>query len=170
MQRQLSATVGHTEHVVVAEPSPDGRWRIAIDGVERTVDAREVRRGVWSLLIDGASWVVAIDPRKAGTVVLARGAETAVTVVDARRKRLAEAVRREPAGGGGGVIRAPIAGKVVKVMVAAGATVAVGQPVAVLEAMKMENEIKADAAGTVRTVHVEPGRSVETSEAMITLE
>ena len=45
-----------------------------------------------------------------------------------------------------------------------------GQPVAVLEAMKMENEITADRGGSVTTIHAQPGQSVETQEPLLTLQ
>jgi biotin carboxyl carrier protein len=58
---------------------------------------------------------------------------------------------------------------VVKLLVEVGATVAAGEGVAVLEAMKMENEIKADRGGVVSAVHVRPGQSVETQETLVSL-
>jgi biotin carboxyl carrier protein len=128
-----------------------------------------VRPGTWSLLIDGESHLVDVDHRKTGTVVTVGGSETTMQVQDARRKRLAEAVHRDPGAGSGEVIRAPIAGKVIKILVAPGAAVAAGQGVCVVEAMKMENEIKAGQSGKVATVHVQPGQSVESQEPLLTL-
>ena len=171
MQRELCATVGDNEHAVTAEITEDGRWRVVIDGREQLVDAREVRPGTWSLLIDGESLLVDLDERKLGTVALAGAYETPIKLEDARRKRLAEVARRsDKQGGGADVINAPIAGKVVKVLVEAGAQVTEGQGIVVLEAMKMENEIKAPRAAVVEAVHVEAGQSVETHEPLLTLE
>ena len=65
---------------------------------------------------------------------------------------------------------APIAGKVVKIFVEVGAEVEPGQAVVVLEAMKMENEIKASRAGRVSTIHVAPGASVETRAKLVSIE
>lgn len=170
MKREWCATVGTEDHELTVEPAADGRWRVVVGGVEQVVDARELRPGSWSLIVDGRSWVVDLDHRKRGTVVLARGTETPIAVEDARRRRLAAAVTREGSGGAGGeVVRAPIAGKVVKVLVEAGAEVQAGQAVAVLEAMKMENEIKASQAGAIKEVHVTAGQSVETNEPLLTI-
>ena len=67
-------------------------------------------------------------------------------------------------------LSAPIPGKVVAVKVAAGDEVAAGQPLVVLEAMKMENELTAENAGRVTAVHIEPGATVESGELLVELE
>ncbi len=171
MQRELCATVGKDEHSVVAERLEDGRWRVVIDEREHVVDAREVRPGTWSLVIEGRSWLVDLDQRKRGLVALHGATRTPVLLEDARRKRLAEMARRgEDAEGGEHTLGAPIAGKVVKVLVAVGDEVAEGQGIIVLEAMKMENEIKASRAAVIKAVHVEAGQSVDTQEPLLTLE
>ena len=64
---------------------------------------------------------------------------------------------------------APIAGKVVKVLVEVGATVAAGQGVIVLEAMKMENELTAERGGTVAKIHKAAGEPVDSGELLVTL-
>lgn len=171
MQGELCATVGKKEHSVTAEVTEDGRWRVTIDGREQLVDAREVRPGTWSLLMDGNSWLVDLDERKTGTVALFGTTETPIKLEDARRKRLAEVAHRDASSGGAAdTISAPIAGKVVKVLVEVGAVVKTGQGLVVLEAMKMENEIKAPRDATVKAIHASAGQSVETQEPLLTLE
>ena len=168
MRREISATVEGREVTIAIEPSADGRWQISVDGqAARLVDAVEIRPGTWSLLADGMSLVVDLDRRTPAAVLFA-GAEARIELVDARRRRLARSVAQ---GGAqkGEVVRAPIAGRVVKLLVAAGDQVAADQGVAVLEAMKMENEIKAARGGMVETLHVQPGQSVDTQEPLITL-
>jgi len=171
MRREISATVEGREVTIAIEPSADGRWQVSIDGREaRLVDAVEIRPGTWSLLCDGVSLVVDLDRRAPAPAMLFAGGEARVELVDARRRRLAQAVGQGAAGAQRGeVVRAPIAGRVVKLLVAAGDEVAADQGVAVLEAMKMENDIKAARGGVVETVHVQPGQSVETQEPLITL-
>jgi acetyl-CoA/propionyl-CoA carboxylase biotin carboxyl carrier protein len=75
------------------------------------------------------------------------------------------------AGGGGGTgsIAAPMQGTIVKVDVAAGDTVAAGQVVCVLEAMKMENNVTADVAGTVAEVKVEAGQAVGAGDLLLVI-
>ncbi|MDB5071901.1 MAG: acetyl-CoA carboxylase, biotin carboxylase [Candidatus Eremiobacteraeota bacterium] len=76
---------------------------------------------------------------------------------------------RKSATGVGNDVISPMHGVVVEVMVAQGASVAEGDVVAVIEAMKMMNEIRAHKAGTVAKVHVEPGATIEARTPLITL-
>ena len=172
MRYELSAVVGEREVAISVERGAGGEWRVGIDGAPpRAVDAVEIRPGAWSILCDGRSILVDVDHRGGGSAVLVGGEEVRVDLVDARRRRLAQAVGAGTKGGNRGeLLRAPIAGKVVKILVAAGHEVVAGEGVAVLEAMKMENEIRADRGGTVKTVHVSAGQSVDTGELLITLE
>ena len=169
MSHELCATVGDSERALRIERTESGEFRVVDGAGERVVDAREIRPGTWSLIIDGRSWVVDLDNRRAGTVVLVAGTETPVALEDARRKRLAEAVAGGASQVSGEQLRAPIAGKVVKVLVDKGASVAPGDSVVVLETMKMENEIRSAAGGVVDAIHVEAGQSVETQEILVTL-
>jgi biotin carboxyl carrier protein len=169
MRHELQATLGGREVAITVERGRDGHWRVAVDGGPvRPVDAVEIRPGTWSLLVEGRSIVVDVDRRAGGSALLVGGEEVKIELADARRTRLAQAVGGRAATRGE-LVRAPIAGKVVKVLVAAGAEVTAGQGVAVLEAMKMENEIRADRGGTVETIHVQPGQSVDSGELLVTL-
>ena len=171
MRYELSAVVGEREVAISVERAAGGEWQVQLDGgPPRAVDAVEIRPGTWSLLCDGRSLLVDVDRRGGATAVLVGGEDTRVDLVDARRRRLAQAVGAGArAGSRGELLRAPIAGKVVKILVAAGQEVAAGDGVAVLEAMKMENEIRADRGGTVTTIHVTPGQSVDTGALLVTL-
>lgn len=154
----------------VADPTgaASARFRVTIDGAERLVDARLVRPGTWSLVIDGASFVVDLDKRRTGISASVGASEALLTVEDALHKRLATAAGpRTPARGES--IRAPIAGKVVKVLVEVGDQVAPGTPVIVLEAMKMENELIAERGGTVASIPKATGQAVDTGDLLVEL-
>ena len=90
--------------------------------------------------------------------------------VESDRSRAAEQAKRSSVGSGDLVIKSPMPGRVVKVLVAKGAAVEVGQGLLVLEAMKMENEVKAKVAGTVAEVHVAAGAAVEGGAKLVTLQ
>lgn len=171
MKRELIATAlgREIEISVEAGADGDGRWRVVIDGAERLVDAKQIRPGTWSLVIDGRNYLVDLDKRKQGTALSSRLAETVAVIEDARRKRLAKAAHREGLASRGEELRAPIAGKVVKVLVEVGAQVAAGQGVIVLEAMKMENELVAERGGTVSAIHKQAGQPVDTGDLLVTL-
>ncbi len=170
MRREFIATVGSEQRSLTVENGENGSYHVIIDGRAQEVDAAAVGGGTWSLLIDGRSYLIDLEERHSGTVVLTHTSETSLLVEDALRKRLAEAVSgRDPGAGTGEVLVAPIAGRVVKIMVAPGDVVEAGQAVAVLEAMKMENEINAERGGEVETVHVAAGDAVDTRDVLVTL-
>jgi len=170
VKRELIVTAEGTDRSVTVDgPLPDGRFRVAIDGTERLVDARAIRPGTWSLVIEGRSFVVDLDPRRAGIAATIGASQATLVVEDALHKRLASAANAGRATATGESIRAPIAGKVVKVLVAVGEQVAAGTPVVVLEAMKMENELVAERGGTVATITKSAGQAVETGDLLVEL-
>ncbi len=88
--------------------------------------------------------------------------------------RTAQAAAREAAlaagrkgGAGGGQVKAPMPGRVVRVLVTVGQEVAEGAPLAIVEAMKMENELRAATGGVVRAVHVAEGVAVESGQLLL---
>jgi biotin carboxyl carrier protein len=173
VKRELIVTAeGRDRSVIVDGPGPDGRFRISIDGVEQLVDAVALRPGSWSLIIAGRSYQVDLDRRRGGVAASVAGGDGAGNVMlqveDALHRRLASAGGRAPARGES--IRAPIAGKVVKVLVAVGDPVAPGSAVIVLEAMKMENEIAAERGGTVSAIHKAAGQAVDTGDLLVEIE
>ena len=169
MRHELSAILGGREVAITIERGRDGQWRVALDGgPERPVDAVEIRPGTWSILLDGRSLVVDVDRRAGRTSLLVGGEEVAIEIADARKRRLAQSVAGRHAASGE-LIRAPIAGRVVKLLVEVGQAVTAGQGVAVLEAMKMENEIRADRGGTVAAIGAQSGQSVESGALLVTL-
>ena len=168
MKREWIATVANTEHSVVIEPQSPGRWNVVIGDRQRLVDARRISDTTWSLAIDGEAWLVDLATDGTTTVAMVGSTEISLTLEDARRRRLSGSVQRPD--DEGQVVRAPIAGKVVKSIVKVGDQVAVGDALMVLEAMKMENEIRASVAGVVVSVNVEAGHSVESREILLVIE
>ena len=169
MKRELIVTADGADRTVTVDgPLPDGRFKISIDGTERIVDAKQIRPGTWSLLLDGQQFVVDLDRRRTGIAASVGASEALLTVEDALHRRLASAAGTR-AQTRGESIRAPIAGKVVKVLVAVGDQVAAGTPVIVLEAMKMENELIAERGGTVATISKSAGQAVDTGDLLVEL-
>ncbi|MFN2372887.1 MAG: acetyl-CoA carboxylase biotin carboxyl carrier protein subunit [Cyclonatronaceae bacterium] len=72
--------------------------------------------------------------------------------------------------GGGGQLKAPMPGKILKVLVNSGGEVKAGDPVIILEAIKMENELKSPVDGTLIAIHVDEGQSVEKNELLLEIE
>jgi biotin carboxyl carrier protein len=173
MKRELIVTAdGQDRTVVVEGPLPgegDGRFRVTIDGTVHEVDGRAIRPGTWSIVVANRSYNVELDKRRNGIAASVGASEAVLQVEDALHRRLAAAAHpRDKARGE--TIRAPIAGKVVKVLVAAGDVVAVGAPIIVLEAMKMENELVAERGGTVKSVLKQAGQAVDTGDVLVEIE
>lgn len=172
MKRELIVTAdGRDRTVTVEGPLPDspGRFRVTINGIAHEVDGRAIRPGTWSVVVGGRSFLVDLDRRRNGIAASVGASEAMLQVEDALHRRLAAAAHpRDKARGE--TIRAPIAGKVVKVLVAVGDEVAPGTPVIVLEAMKMENELVAERGGKVKTVSKQAGQAVETGDLLIEIE
>jgi biotin carboxyl carrier protein len=167
VKRELVVTAdGRDRTVIVDGPGQDGQFRISVDGAEQAVDARALRPGTWSLIIGGRSYIVDLDRRRTGIAASVGASEALLQVEDALHKRLASAAGARPAARGES-IRAPIAGKVVKVVVAVGDQVAPGAAVIVLEAMKMENELAAERGGTVSAIHKAAGQAVDTGDLLV---
>jgi len=170
MKREWIVTAqGRDRTVVVEGPLENGRLRITIDGQASEVDARAVRPGTWSIAIGDRTFTVDLDHRRTGVNASVGAGEVLLQVEDALHRRLAAAAQPRGGRGSGETIRAPIAGKVVKVLVAPGDTVAAGSAVIVLEAMKMENELVAERGGKVEKIHKLAGQPVDTGELLVTL-
>lgn len=170
MKREWIVTAdGHDRTIVVEGPLADGKLRVTIDGEARDVDARAVRPGTWSVVIAGKSYLVDLDRRRTGIAASVGASEAMLQVEDALHRRLAQAAQPRGGASRGETLRAPIAGKVVKLLVAPGDAVAPGTAVIVLEAMKMENEIVSERGGTVTAVHKQAGQAVDTGDVLIEL-
>jgi len=148
-------------------------WQILLDGHSIELDpqhlesVREVERGVYSVLLDGRSFEVRAIAAPAGLVVEAGGRRHAVEVRDPRN---AGRQSRAALGGGRQNIAAPMPGKVIRLLVGEGDAVDVGQGLVVVEAMKMQNEMKASRAGRVAEVRVRDGDTVGAGDTLVVLE
>ena len=154
-----------------------GRFRVTVDGVAAT-GRRRARRRVRP--VAAASTATSGDvsrerrssrpaPARGELLVVRSTAGPSRSIVNGRRA----ASRRRRRGGtrdGGQPIVAPMPGRVVRVLVAAGDEVAARQAVVVVEAMKMENELRSPKAGRVKDVAVTPGTSVEAGRVLVVIE
>ncbi len=146
----------------------DGRVECRLDGKAVAIDAEMTARDVLSLLIDGKSYEIkrAIGPADTHMVVGLTRYETEVR--DPRSFR----ARKAAAGGEAGPKKlvSPMPGKVVRILAAKGTEVEAGQGVIVVEAMKMQNEIKSPKKGVVQQVLAAEGAAVNAGEALAIVE
>jgi biotin carboxyl carrier protein len=154
---------GRLSRVSVQRIGADHRYRFTIDGQSAEVTAVRLERGTWSLILpDGSQHVVAVSGRPASgfTVHLSSGDVTAAVAGRGHRANRGRVGTQEGAESGPARIVAPMPGKVVRVLVTPGQNVQAGEGIIVIEAMKMENELRAPRAGVVRHVAARPGLSV----------
>lgn len=120
------------------------------------------------LTLDGRPTTLPLEREGRGRwVISVHGERHGVEVVDERTRHIRSLAGSGAAIAAGGIIKAPMPGLVVRIQVELGQRVAAGAPVAVLEAMKMENQLKAPAAGVIRAIHVRPGDAVEKGKGLI---
>ncbi len=146
-------------------PVVDG---VPVSGAElATLPGTPVRH----LLADGRSFEMTVQPgeRRGRWRIGVGGARFDVDAVDERTRAI-----REMTGGGEAeavkTINAPMPGLVVRILVEPGAAVRAGQGVVIVEAMKMENELKAPADGVVSRIDVQPGQTVDKGAVLVVLE
>lgn len=145
-----------------------GGCRFRFDGgAEQDATLEEVEPGVYSILLNGRSYEAKIEPGADRLFVAVGGRRFAVQVRDPRawdpglKSRCSEG--RES-------ISTPMPGKVVRVLVSEGDSVQAGQGIIVVEAMKMQNEMKAPKAGRVVSVDVRPGDTVAAGQVLASVE
>lgn len=172
-------TLDGTEHVVELDQLAPCQFEVALDGAVCHVDACVPRPDTISLLIDGHSHDVAIerivarDPAESLATrcnVRLHSLVIPVEVLDERRHNLRALAGDAAVATGRCEIVAPMPGKVVKLLVERGARVEAGQGVAVVEAMKMENEIRCPGAGTVVDVRAQAGQAVDRGSILLVVE
>jgi biotin carboxyl carrier protein len=168
--RYLATLHGHTKQVAVqVEDNGQGQLVLLLDGKRHAVDALGLEHGAVSLLVDGQVYDVEFDDVGEEVQVQVRGDVFRVDVADERSLRLragATTLKVE----GRVTLTAPMPGKVVRVLVKQGEAVQEGQGLLVVEAMKMENELKSPKAGTVTEVFAKEGSPVEANAKLLTVE
>ena len=172
---QYDVLIGeHTRKVVVQRAG--AAWTVTVDGTVYDVDAARVDGAMLSLLVGqrgvagpsrSVPAVVVSGKMPGALAVHVNGRQLPVTISESGRAR-----RRGAAAAGAGPQRltAPMPGKVVRVLVALGDDVEAGQGLVVVEAMKMENELRAAKAGRVVSVSVIEGQSVDAGAVLAVVE
>ena len=161
------ATVGNRA-VEVDVTRENGRYRVTLGEQVWDVDARLTAQGICSLIIDGVSHVADVEDH-AGECVVDVGGETYAVQVEEHTRHIIRTRGGAEGGAGGQTVKAPLPGKITHVAVQVGDAVTAGQSLLVIEAMKMENELKATAAGTVREVRVTAGQAVNAGDVLLVI-
>ena len=147
----------------------ENTWQCVVDGKAMEVDAALTARDVLSLLIGNKAYEIKRERSLQGELhVVIGSARYAVDVQDPRSLR----TRRAAAGAEAGPqkINAAMPGKIVRIMVKEKDEVTAGQPILVMEAMKMQNEIKSPKAGKVQKVLTSEGSTVNAGDTLAVIE
>ncbi|MCB0047902.1 MAG: biotin/lipoyl-binding protein [Caldilineaceae bacterium] len=160
------AMIGENEYEI--EIDEEG---VQIDG--RPVDVSLELAGdadLYSMLFNGRSYELMLEASRYQYAVTVRGDQYQVQIEDERARRLNAARGQEPVPEGEYGIRAPIPGLVVQVLVEEGDEVEENQSLLILEAMKMENDIRSPRACTIKKINVAAGQRVEQNAVMLVVE
>jgi biotin carboxyl carrier protein len=150
------------------------KWQVAVDNRAIEIDSHELARavtevepGAYSVLHQGASYEIRVIETPQGAIAEVGGRRFAVEVHDPRDTSRGG---RASIGSGRQKVAAPMPGKVVRVLVNIGDSVDVGQGLVVVEAMKMQNEMKATRPGRVIAVRAVAGETVSAGDTLVELE
>lgn len=163
------AASGGREHRLEVRQGREG-IQVRLDDREFEVDLLRVDPALYSLLVGGRSYEIDVLDEQDALVVLVNGQPFRVEIQDEQQQRLRAAAGKGESRVAKRVVTAPMPGKVVKLLVKPGDAVSPGDGVIVVEAMKMENELKAPTAGRVKEIRVEEGKPVSGGDVLVVIE
>jgi biotin carboxyl carrier protein len=163
------ARLGEKTYTVEVEEVGKSLFRIAVDGSEFLVDGKKTGLTNYSLIVDNRSFEVEVDVKEDEYRVLVDGRNYHIDLVDERRVRvggLQSGIQLQ----GRQNVSVPMPGKIIAVLVSEGDSVEKGQGLVIVEAMKMENEVRCPINGEVKEVRVKPGDAVEAGAVLAVVE
>ncbi len=163
------AMLGDQTYTISVHELNEHQYKIVIDDEEHMIDGRRLAGQIYSLIVENKSFTVDVAEKDDEYTVAYEGKSFQVGVLDERKARRG-GTGTSLGGAGEKDVCSMMPGKVVELLVQAGDAVEKDQGVIIIEAMKMENEIRAPVAGTVKAVHVEAGQAVESGELLVELE
>jgi biotin carboxyl carrier protein len=167
---RLKARVGNKEYDLILNVEGDS-VAVAIEGRQYQIEVLEPEAGTYLIFHDKHVQECHVSPSHHSPdkfEVNLRGRGCSVVIIDPKRLRSTQNSDRQHHGAA--AILAPMPGKVVRVLVRAGAEVEKGVGVVVVEAMKMQNELKSPQAGVVVSVNVVPGDTVNAGDVLAVVE
>ena len=161
---QLTGITSQRTHVVELERNGPG-FRVLLDGRTVAADATQVSPNTISVLLGGQAYEVHVTPALDGTVKLQCGPNEFTAGIQDPRAWRGRTQGAQEAQGRQQIV-APMPGKVIRVLVSAGDEVEAGQGLVVVEAMKMQNEIRSPKKGKVDRVLAKEGQNVNAGEVL----
>lgn len=163
---KLEVRIGEEVRQIEVERKSAGQF-VARGEAGAQIDVLEVAPSTYSILLDGRSFEAVVLPTFQEVLVRCGGHEFQASIDDPRvwRRKRGGVFERD----GEQQINAPMPGKVVRILVAVGDTVESDQGVMVVEAMKMQNEVRASKRGKVERIFVREGQAVAAGEALLAI-
>jgi biotin carboxyl carrier protein len=163
------ARLGERTYAVEIEEIGKSLYRVAVDGSEFLVDGKKTGVTNYSLIVDNRSFEVEVDITEDEYRVLVDGRNYHIDLVDERRVRLG-GLQSDIQLQGRQNVSVPMPGKVIAVLVSEGDKVERGQGLVIVEAMKMENEVRCPIDGEVKEVRVKTGDALEAGAVLAVVE
>ena len=163
------AKLGEQSYTVEIEENGRSVYRVSVDGNEFLVDGKKTGRTNFSLIVDNRSFEIEVDNTDDEYRVLVDGRNYRIHLVDERRVRVGAAQSGQQLQGRQ-MVSVPVPGKIIAVLVAVGDAVEKGQGLVIVEAMKMENEVRSPISGEVKEIKVKPGDTVEGGALLVIVE
>lgn len=164
---KLDIEIDGKTHRIDVTPAGEGRWTVQLDGEPVEADAHFIRPGVLSLLLQGRAHRIVLD---SDLVEPALHLDEHRIPWQADDPRSFQQRRRHAAAHGPMTLKASMPGRVVRVLVERGDQVAAHQGIVVIEAMKMQNELKSPKEGRVTDLRVVPGDTVASGQVLAVIE
>lgn len=172
---KLKAQLAGTEHdvAIVFDHTRDVRASAEVDGRQYEIEVRELTSGQYLLLVDGRVCKARVESQPGSRApglydVAVAGHTYNIEIVDPKRLRTADSTAAHSTGSA--QIISPMPGKVVRILVESGASIELGAGVLVVEAMKMQNEMKSPKAGVVASINAEVGATVSAGDVLALIE
>ncbi|MCA9672221.1 MAG: hypothetical protein KC503_41790 [Myxococcales bacterium] len=173
MKTRYTASIEGTPREITVESDDEQRYRVVVgEGEGRVIEVRALRDGEYEVIEGDAvcEMTVVPLPGSANVEVHAPAGQARIELLDEAALARAAVTGGAVGGAAAGSVEAPMPGRVVKLLVAEGDSVQSGQGVVVVEAMKMENELRSAVDGVVKKVAVAEGEGVESGQVLVVIE
>lgn len=177
LKMKFVAVVDEKEHQIIVKDQQQGLYMVEVDGREYVVDSQTLPSQIVSFLIENKSYDLDLDdqdqsndPLDGRIAVRVRGRVLRFEMLEQRRKKMKDAAAMHFAQTGILNLTAPMPGKVLRFLVEEGDEVKKGQGLVVMEAMKMENELKTPKDGVVKKISSAPGVAVDGGTLLLVIE
>jgi biotin carboxyl carrier protein len=166
---KYTAILNEKERDIEITPLDSHRYQVVVDGEPHEVDARLCAGDLLSILVDRTSYDISFSCDDTNVLLNFRNRYFNIEVMDEHRMRMRR-VQSELEMAGPEVIKTSMPGKIVKLLVEEGQHIDPGVGVIIIEAMKMENEIRCRIGGVVTAIHVKAGQAVEADTVLVEIE